>query len=65
MARFFYLKTNSKYKIGKNTYETDAQGRVTGAKGELDLQTAERNNYQQRKGVTSKDGDVTTDQGGI
>ena len=58
------LKTNSKYKIGKNTYETDAQGRVTNAKGELDLNTAERNGYQQRKGVTSKDGDVATDQGG-
>jgi hypothetical protein len=58
------LQSSSKYKIGKNTYETDGSSRVTNVKGELDLQTAERNSYQQRKGVTSKDGDIATDQGG-
>jgi hypothetical protein len=57
------LEPNSKYKVGKNTYETDATGRVKGVKGELDLKDADRNNYQQRKGVTSKDG-VDGDQGG-
>ena len=41
------LEPNKKYKIGKNIYETDGSGRVSGVKGELDLKTAERNNYQQ------------------
>ena len=30
----------------------------------MDLKTADRNGYQQRKGVTSKDGNLDTDQGG-
>lgn len=58
-----WCKISSKYKVRKNTYETDAVGRIKGVKGELDLKDADRNNYQQRKGVTSKDG-LDDDQGG-
>jgi len=57
-------KPNKKYKVGKNEYTIDGDGRVTNAKGELDLKTSDRNGYQQRKSVTSKDGNLDTDQGG-
>ncbi|WP_245838650.1 DNA/RNA non-specific endonuclease [Marininema halotolerans] len=44
------LKSNVKYTDNKGyTYGTDSKGRISSAEGELDLETAKRNGYAQRK----------------
>ncbi|MFP6845133.1 MAG: DNA/RNA non-specific endonuclease, partial [Thalassolituus sp.] len=43
------LKPNHKYKVGEYLYETDGQGRVSKVSGKLDLNTRDRNTYQQGK----------------
>jgi len=43
------LKPNHKYKVGGKLYETDELGRVHRITGELNLNTRDRNTYQQTK----------------
>ncbi len=43
------LTPNHKYKVGSHTYETDDMGRVKRVSGDLDLNTRDRNTYQQGK----------------
>lgn len=56
------LQPNTDYVVNGYTYQTDAQGRVTSAEGQLDLKTADRNSYQQ--GVSGREDRLPDDQGG-
>jgi hypothetical protein len=58
------LKPNSKYKVGDKIYETDELGRVNRVSGNLELGKIGRNEYQQGKSVTLKDGTKGVDEGG-
>lgn len=52
------LRPDTDYLVNGYTYKTDGQGRITEVSGELDLSTADRNTYQQRKaGDSGIDGD--------
>ncbi|MBN1008239.1 DNA/RNA non-specific endonuclease [Amphritea pacifica] len=60
------LKPNHKYKVGDYFYETDDHGRVNRVSGELNLNTRDRNTYQQGKSGKEdgiKDG-LSDDDGG-
>ncbi len=60
------LKPNHKYKVGNHLYETDDAGRVSRVSGKLDLNTRDRNTYQQVKSAKEagiKDG-LSDDDGG-
>ncbi|MCI4592634.1 DNA/RNA non-specific endonuclease [Sphingobium sp. BYY-5] len=56
------LKPDADYLVNGYTYRTDAQGRVSDVEGQLDLQTADRNSYQQ--GVSGREDRLADDQGG-
>jgi DNA/RNA non-specific endonuclease len=56
------LEPNADYVVNGYRYATDAQGRVTSVSGKLDLDTAQRNGYQQR--VSGRDDRLPGDQGG-
>jgi hypothetical protein len=56
------LRPNADYVVNGYTYRTDAQGRVTGVEGDLDLSVADRNGYQQR--VSGREDRLPDDQGG-
>jgi uncharacterized cupin superfamily protein len=58
------LKPNAKYKVGDKIYETDELGRVKRVSGEVELGKLGRNEYQQGKSVTLKDGTKGIDEGG-
>lgn len=56
------LKPDADYVVNGYTYRTDAQGRVSDVEGKLDLNTADRNSYQQ--GVSGREDRLPDDQGG-
>ena len=56
------LQPNADYLVNGYLYKTDASGRVTSAQGKLDLQTAQRNGYQQQ--VAGRADRLPGDQGG-
>ena len=56
------LKPDADYIVNGYHYATDGQGRVTSVEGTLDLQTAERNGYQQQ--VSGREDRLPDDQGG-
>lgn len=56
------LQPNTDYVVNGYRYATDARGRVTSVEGRLDLQTAERNGYQQS--VAGRADRLPNDQGG-
>ena len=60
------LKPNHVYQVGEYYYHTDSEGRLAKVTGELELETKDRNGYQQVKSAEAggiKDG-RTTDDGG-
>ncbi|MCA6064819.1 DNA/RNA non-specific endonuclease, partial [Thalassolituus marinus] len=60
------LKPDHSYKVGDYLYETDSEGRVSRVSGKLDLNTRDRNTYQQGKSAKEagiKDG-LADDDGG-
>lgn len=56
------LEANADYLVNGYKYGTDAQGRVTHVEGKLDLETAQRNDYQQK--VSGRADRLPDDQGG-
>ncbi len=56
------LRSNTDYVVNGYTYRTNANGQVTQVEGRLDLQTADRNGYQQS--VAGRGDRLETDQGG-
>ena len=56
------LEPNADYRVNGYHYATDGSGRVTSVEGRLDLQTADRNGYQQR--VSGREDRLPNDQGG-
>lgn len=56
------LKPDTDYLVNGYTYQTDDAGRVTSVEGSLNLNTADRNGYQQR--VSGRDDRLPDDQGG-
>jgi hypothetical protein len=56
------LKPDTDYLVNGYTYKTDDAGRVTTVEGSLNLNTADRNGYQQR--VSGRDDRLPDDQGG-
>lgn len=56
------LKPDTDYLVNGYTYRTDDAGRVTSVEGSLNLNTADRNGYQQR--VSGRDDRLADDQGG-
>ncbi|WP_336970693.1 DNA/RNA non-specific endonuclease [Sphingobium aromaticiconvertens] len=56
------LTPDADYVVNGYTYRTDAQGRVADVEGQLNLNTADRNSYQQ--GVSGREDRLPDDQGG-
>ena len=60
------LKPDHTYEIGEYSYQTDSEGRLSKVTGELELETSDRNGYQQVKSAEAggiKDGRAEDDGG--